>query len=371
MKIKSLRSYPLSVPVGDLQRTSQGSFGTISIVVVVVETDSGVTGVGEGLARFGPKAYAELIDGLLAPKIVGMDPFAVEAIWQKLFRTFSGRSGGMLIEALSAIDIAIWDLMGKAAGRPVYELLGHMGRKGIRAYASSIPWVDDEAARKSVLDCVAAGFKEIKVKIGAPVTAALARAKLVRETAGPDIRLMADANWIFDVDDALEVGKGLADLDYFWFEEPIVPEDIEGYRWLRQKLPLRLAAGESEHTAIGVAPLLASRAVGVVQPDVARSGGISETRKIATLAAALHVPYAPHVGASGAICAAASLHLAAAMPNFLSFECMIFPNPLRDSLLKTPVGAVDTLADGELPLPSGPGLGVELDMQEVERWTTR
>ena len=300
-----------------------------------------------------------------------MDPFAVEAIWQKLYRSLSGRSGGMLIEAIAAIDIAMWDIMGKEVGRPVYELLGHMGRTSLRAYASSIPWVDDDGACKVVQDCIATGFTEMKVKLGAPVEAALARARLVRETAGPDIRLMADSNWIFDVDDALEVGKGLADLGYFWFEEPIVPEDIEGYRWLRQKLPLRLAAGESEYTAMGAAPLIASRAVGVIQPDVARSGGITETRKIATLAAAVNVPYAPHVGASGAVCAAASLHLAAAMPNFLTFECMIFPNPLRDTLLKTPVGSADTLVDGALPLPPGPGLGVELDMQEVERWTTR
>lgn len=371
MKIKNVRAYPLTVPIGDLQRTSQGSFGTISIVVVVIETDTGITGVGEGLARFGPKAYAELIDGLLAPKIIGMDPFAVEAIWQKLFRTFSGRSGGMLIEALSAIDIAIWDIMGKAVDRPAYELLGHMDRKGIRAYASSIPWTDDDNATKVVEDCLADGFKEMKVKIGAPIEASIARAKLVREVAGPNIRLTADSNWIFDIDDALEVGKALAELDYFWFEEPIVPEDIEGYKWLRQKLPLRLAGGESEHTAIGAAPLLAARAVGVIQPDVARSGGISETRKIANVAAALHIPYAPHVGASGAICAAASLHLAAAMPNFLTFECMIFPNPLRDTLLKEPVGSKDTLVDGALPLPRGPGLGVELNMEEVERWTTR
>jgi D-galactarolactone cycloisomerase len=371
VRIAEVRSYPLTVPIGDLQRTSQGSFGTISIVVVEVETDDGIVGVGEGLARFGPKSYAELIDGLLAPKIIGMDPFAIEAIWQKLYRTFSGRSGGMLIEAISAIDIALWDILGKAVGRPVYELLGHMGLDGIRAYASSIPWTDDAGARASVEECLAAGFKEIKVKIGAPVEASIARAKLVREAAGPDIRLMADSNWIFDIDDALEVGKALADMGYFWFEEPIVPEDIEGYRWLRGKLPLRLAAGESEHTAVGAAPLLTSRAVGVIQPDVARSGGITETRKIANLAAALHVPYAPHVGASGAICAAASLHLAAAMPNFLTFECMIFPNPLRDKLLKVPVGAVADLKDGTLPLPPGPGLGVELDMAEVERWICR
>lgn len=371
MRITRIRSYPLTVPIGDLQRTSQGSFGTISIVVVVVETDAGISGVGEALARFGPKAYAELIDGLMAPKIIGMDPFATEAVWQKLYRTYSGRSGGMLIEALAAIDTALWDIMGKAVGRPVYELLGHMGRGSIRAYASSIPWVDDEGAAKVVKDCVAWGFQEIKVKIGGSVEAALARARLVREVAGPALRLMADANWIFDVDDALLVGKGLAELGYFWFEEPIVPEDIEGYKWLRQQLPLRLAAGESEHTSYGAAPLLTARVVGVIQPDVARSGGISATRKIALLADALHVPYAPHVGASGVICVAASLHLAAAMPNFLTFECMIFPNPLRDRLAKDPAGRIELLEDGSLPLPEGPGLGIELDMAEVERWTER
>jgi len=371
LRITGVRTYPLTVPIGDLQRTAQGSFGTISILIVVVETDAGIEGVGEALARHGPKAYAELVDGLLAPKIEGMDPFAVEAVWQRLFRSFTGRSGGMLIEAIAAIDTALWDIMGKAARRPVYELLGHMGRDRIRAYASSIPWVEDEGAARVVEDCLKRGFQEIKVKIGAPVEAALARARLVREVAGADIRLMADANWIFDVDDALEVGRGLHELGYYWFEEPIVPEDIEGYRWLRQKLPLRLAAGESEHTAIGAAPLLTSRAVGVVQPDVARSGGISETRKIAHLAHALHIPFAPHVGASGAVCVAAGLHLAAAMPNFLTFECMIFANPLRDRLLETPIDGVDSLEEGGLPLPPGPGLGVELNMAEVERWIQR
>ena len=368
MRITNVVTHPLTVPIGDLQRTSQGSFGTISILVVVVETDEGIVGVGEGLARFGPTAYAELVDRLLAPKIIGADPFAIEAIWQRLLRTFSGRSGGMLIEAIAAIDIALWDIMGKALDRPVYELLGHMGQERIRAYASSIPWVDEAGARAVTERCLEQGFTEIKVKIGAPMEAAIARAALVREVAGEGTRLMADANWIFDVDDALEVGKALADLGYFWFEEPIVPEDIEGYRFLRQKLPLRLAAGESEHTAQGAAPLLTARAIGVVQPDVARSGGITETRKIANLAHALHIPYAPHVGASGAICQAASLHLAAAQPNFLTFECMIFDNPLRDRLVMEPIASAGLIEDGSLPLPRGPGLGIELDMAEVERW---
>ena len=186
MRITRVRSYPLTVPIGDLQRTSQGSFGTISILVVVVETDAGVSGVGEALARYGPKAYAELVDGLLAPKIIGMDPFAADAVWQRLFRSFSGRSGGMLIEAIAAIDTALWDIMGKATGQPVHRLLGGMGRARVQAYASSIPWQDDAEATSWTERCLAWGFKEIKVKIGAPVPAAIARARLVREVAGPD-----------------------------------------------------------------------------------------------------------------------------------------------------------------------------------------
>ena len=369
LRVVGIKTYPLTVPTGDLQRTSQGSFGTISILVVIVETDAGVTGVGEALARQGPTAYAALIDNLLAPKVLGADPFAVAGIWKTLFRSFTGRSGGVLIEAIAAIDMAMWDIMGKETGRPVYELLGHMGRERLRAYASSIPWVDDGGAARVVETCLEAGFREMKVKIGAPAEAALARARLVRELAGPDIGLMADGNWIFDVDEALQVGRGLAELGYIWFEEPIVPEDMEGYRYLRNRLPIRLAAGESEHTAAGAAPLLAARLVGVVQPDVARSGGITETRKIALLADSMHIRYAPHVGASGAICAAASLHLAAAMPNFWTYECMEFPNPLRDALLASPVPGPDDIEDGTLPLPSGPGLGIELNMAEVEKWT--
>lgn len=371
MRVTGIRTYPLTVPIGDLQRTSQGSFGTISILIVVVDTDAGISGVGEALARYSPKAYAELVNGSLAPRVIGRNPFDADGIWQAMYRSLSGKAGGVLIESIAAVDIALWDIMGKATGQPVHRLLGGMGREKIRAYASSIPWTDDADAGRWVEQCLAWGFKEIKVKIGAPVEASIARARLVREVAGPDILLSADSNWIFDVDDALRVGRALADLGYVWFEEPIVPEDVEGYRWLRDRLPLRLAAGESEFTAQGAAPLLTSRALGLIQPDVARSGGISETRRIATLAHALHVPYAPHVGASGAVCAAASLQLAAAMPNFMTFECMIFPNPLRDQLLVEPVGMMDSLIDGQLAIPDRPGIGAELDMAVVERWMER
>jgi D-galactarolactone cycloisomerase len=147
-----------------------------------------------------------------------------------------------------------------------------------------------------------------------------------------------------------------------------VPEDIEGYRLLRAKSDVRLAAGESDFTAIDARDLIATRAVGLIQPDVARAGGITETKRIADLASAFHVAYAPHVGWSGAVCVAASLQLAAAQPNFQTFECMVFDNPLRDDLLVERVGDRHDLVDGALAVPTGPGLGITVDRAALKRY---
>lgn len=361
MKIERVTAYPLTAEIGDPQGTSQSDWSEVSILVVKIETDQGHVGWGEGLARRAPVAYARLIDDLLAPQVIGADPFAVEKIWQQLYRSFTGRSGGMLLEAIAAIDIALWDIMGQATGQPVHRLLGHTGRETVTAYASSIGWNEDEVAERQTRQCLDWGFRQIKVKLGTPLSKAVDRARLVREVAGPDIRLMADANWAFDVDSAKPMARALADLGYDFFEEPIEPEDLDGYRRLAQTCPIRLAAGESEHTSMGAAPLIASRAIGVLQPDVARSGGITETRKMIALARAFHVAYAPHVGFSGAICAAASLHLAASAPNFDSYECMIFRNPLRDVITTEPVADRTSLVDGALRVPQGPGLGISVD----------
>jgi len=146
------------------------------------------------------------------------------------------------------------------------------------------------------------------------------------------------------------------------------PEDVQGYRALRATVPIRIAAGESEHTAFVARDLIASRAVGVIQPDCTRAGGITETRRIAYLAHALNVAYAPHVGGGGAVAAAANLHLAAAMPNFLTYEAMIFPSALRDELATPRVVDAGQISDGTLPVPSGPGLGIEIDPEVVGRF---
>jgi D-galactarolactone cycloisomerase len=364
-------AHPLRAVLPSPQRTSQGDWTAIEIVVVEIGTSRGLVGWGECLARRGSDAYARFIEKVLAPLLVGEDPLDRRRLWRRMRSVLTGRTGGMLLEAIAGMDIALWDVAGKAMGLPVSKLLGGVGRTAVDAYASSINWLDDAAVEQEVARALRAGFRQIKVKLGVPVPAAIARAHLVRRLAGDAIGLSVDANWAYDVDDALRVGRVLAELDYIWFEEPIDPEDRAGYRILREKLPMRLAAGESDFCAADALELIADRSVGLIQPDVARAGGISETWRIAELAQSFGVAYAPHVGWSGAVCVAASLQLAAAAENCLAFECMVYDNPLRRALLTVPVGEADGLRDGQVSIPTGPGLGISVDPAALAAYRVR
>jgi galactonate dehydratase len=360
-RIARVTTHPLRCLLHSAQRTSQGDWTAIEIVVVEVETAAGLVGVGECLARRGSAAYAGFIDQVLAPLLVGEDLADRRRLWQRLRGVLTGRTGGMLVESLAGLDIALWDLAGKLAGEPVHRLLGGMGRREVPCYASSVNWLDDAACEREIAAALDAGFRSIKVKVGRPVAAARERIRLARHLAGDDVELSVDANWAYDLDDAIAVGRALADAGYAWFEEPLVPEDHAGYRRLRAAMPVRLAAGESDFCAADALALLADRAIGLVQPDVARAGGISETWRIAELAQVHGVGYAPHVGWSGAVCVAASLQLAAAAQACITCECMVFANPLREQMLVKPVSVPSTMVEGRMPVPQGPGLGIELD----------
>lgn len=365
--IARIEVHPLRAVLPKVQRTSQGDYPAIEIVVVEVETDDGIIGFGEALARRGAAGYAHFIEEALIPRLIGKDPADRRALWKAMRAALSGRPGGQIVEAISAIDIALWDIAGKAAGEPVHKLLGGLGRTKVPAYASSINWLDDAAVEAEVAAALKAGFREIKVKLGHPLKDAVARARFVRRLAGDDIALYVDANWAYDVDDAMIVGRALADLGYGFFEEPIAPHDRDGYRRLAQHLPIRLAAGESDYVASEALVLLQDRSLGLIQPDVTRSGGITETWRIAELAAAFNTAYAPHVGWSGAICVAASLQLAAAAETLRTFECMVYANPLRDAFTSPLVGEGSQLMDGMLEIPQGPGLGIEIDRAALKR----
>jgi galactonate dehydratase len=367
-RISRVVAHPLRATLPKVQRTSQGDYPAIELVVVEVEAEDGTIGFGEGLCRRGAAGYARFIEEALVPRLVGRDAADRRALWKAMRAALSGRPGGQIVEAIAAVDIALWDIAGKQAGQPIHRLLGGMGRKEVAAYASSINWLDDATVEAEVAAVLRAGFREIKVKLGHPLRDAIARARLVRKLAGDDIALYVDANWAYDVDDALIVGRALADLGYGFFEEPIAPQDREGYRRLARHLPIRLAAGESDFVASDALVSLQDRSLGLVQPDVTRSGGISETWRICELAAAFSTPYAPHVGWSGAICVAASLQLAAAAETFRTFECMVYQNPLRDAFTHPIVGEGAQLVDGRLAVPQGPGLGIEIDRDALARF---
>ncbi len=352
--------YPLIQRLEQPTQTSWGRYEAVSILVVEVRTTSGVSGFGEALARFAPHGYGALVADALAPRILGHDALAIGALWALMRRALSGRAGGMLIEAIAAIDIALWDIAGKVAGMPLWRLLGGEGRREVPVYAASVNWADDDAADAAVADFLDRGFDRIKVKIGGPAEAAIRRITRVRERAGDAVTLYADANWAFQPDAAARVGRALADHGYAWFEEPLRPEDEGGYAKLRAACAVPLAAGESNYTLDQARGQIEARVLSHVQPNITRAGGLSETRRIAEHARAHDVAYAPHVGMSGILCELASLHLAAAQANTSVMECACAPSRFKDALADIAPG-YRRARDGMLAVPDRPGLGAEID----------
>ena len=366
IRITDVIAHPLTQKLPRPTVTSWGTYTDVSIVLVEVRTDAGITGVGEALARFSPKAYAELIETSLKPRLVGGNPTDIQAHWRTMRRALSGRAGGMLFEAISGVDIALWDILGKVAGLPVHRLLGGMGRTEVPVYAASVNWGSDEFMDRELDGYLEKGFPRIKIKIANPVRDACRRIARLRKRAGDDIELCVDANWAYTLEEAVEVGRALSDNGYFWFEEPLRPEDEAGYEELHRRCATPLAAGESNYTLDQAMRLVANRTLSYLQPDVARSGGISETRRMAEFAAAHDVQYAPHIGMSGIVCETASVHLAAAMPNIRAMECETDSSPFKTALTGAAPGA-DRQKNGMLPVPTGPGLGIEIDWDAVAR----
>ena len=370
LTITDVIAHPLTQQLPRPTVTSWGEYSEVSMVLVEVRTDAGIVGVGETLGRFAPAAYAGLIDTLLKPRLVGREASDIAAHWQTMRRALSGRAGGMLIEAIAGVDIALWDILGKAAGLPIATLLGGTGRRQIDVYAAAVNWVDDAAADAELDRYLERGFTRIKVKMARPVKDACRRIERLRARAGDDIGLCVDANWAYGLDEAIIVADALAANGYFWFEEPLRPEDEAGYEMLCQRTSVPLAAGESNYTADQARRLVANRTLSVLQPDVARAGGITETRRQALLADAYDVAYAPHIGMSGIICETASVHLSAAMPNFRVMECECDESPFKTQIADLAPGCLRQRG-GVLDVPTRPGLGIEIDWDSVARLTAR
>lgn len=379
MKIVEVKIHPLRTPLETPFAFSQGWVKARSATLVEVITDEGITGWGEAFAQGlePPQIAAAVIGSALAPVVVGQDPLDTEVLWHRMYHASRdyGRKGSV-IAGISAIDMALWDIAGKAHGVPVHKLLGGAFRKKVQAYATGFYRISGQGESKRLgEEAIAhyeAGFRAMKVKLGYGIQDDLAVMREIgRSIAGRGVTLMVDTNHAYGVGDAIRLGYGLAEYDLRWYEEPVAPEHIQGYRQVRDKLPMPIAGGENEHTLYGFRDFLAAGAVDIAQPDLGSVGGFTACRHVVALAQAHGVQVNPHVWGS-AIAQAASLQMIAAVPvahHSVFAEEPIFEydrssHPFRQFLVKEPVQQVD----GWVEIPTRPGLGVDVDRAVLDKY---
>jgi D-galactarolactone cycloisomerase len=313
---------------------------------------------------------------VLAPLLLGADPRDTLPLWERMYaRTRGSGRGGMVLHALSAVDIALWDLKGKVFGVAVSRLLGGRFRERVQAYATGLyfrPQADFTAELvEEARGYVAEGFRAVKLKVGLDPASDLRHARAVRGAIGPDIDLMVDANHAYDAATAIRLGREFERLDVRWFEEPVIPEDLEAYAAVARALDLPIAGGEAEFNRFGFRRLLEARAVDIIQPDLTATGGFTECQRIVALADAHGVRYLPHVWGSVVGLAAALQFVAALSPATAAlrpleplFELDRTPNRFRDELATMPIRH----ADGWLAIPDRPGLGITIDEAQLARY---
>ena len=322
MKITSIKSHVLRYELERELGYSQQYYKYRTAHLVEIETDEGITGWGE---CFGPGNIALankfIIEKVIQPLIKGENPTNKEYIWHKVYNLLrdSGQKG-MPIQALSGIDIALWDILSKKANLPLYQLIGGKSNNQIPVYGYGMMLqkkpVDQliELFQKEAKEIKKKNFKAMKMKIGIGPKDDLKLVKAVRETVGDDYKLMVDANHAYNLSDALYVGRGLDELNIYWFEEPVAPEDYEGYKELKQKLKTNIAGGEAEFTKYGWNQLIKNKCIDIAQPEVCGLGGITEYLKVSALAQTNFVPIVNHVWGS-ALSVAVNLHLLTSMPD--------------------------------------------------------
>jgi D-galactarolactone cycloisomerase len=378
--IRQIVAYPLRAVLQEPFAYSQRWFGARSALLVEVVTEDGLTGWGEVFCHDGWPAVVALLEQVYQPLLIGEDALAREVIWEKLYNwTRDYGQKGLTTAALSGINIALWDIAGKVADQPIYRLLGGPFRTEVQAYATGLylteAAMDDPAAlADEAMEYVDQGFKAVKMKVGFGIDQDVRAVQRVRRTIGDEIGLMVDANHAYDATSAISLGRRLEACDLGWFEEPVVPEDLEGYRLVRQALSIPIAGGEAEFTRYGFRELITRGCVDIAQPDLCITGGISETLRIAYMAQTWGVRCVPHVWGTG-VALAAALHTLAALPHHPGSLNPLPPlleydrteNPLREELLVTP----HVFHEGVMRVPDGPGLGVEIDRQKIERYRVR
>lgn len=377
MQIISIETYQLECPLERPFGWSQGWTHKRTTALIKITTNTGIVGWGEGASS----PAAAIIHDIFAPWLIGQDPLNRLGIWQKMYHDLynANVAGGFGSNAISAIDIALWDIAGKAAGLSVSDLLGGQVRDKVAAYATGLYYTEGEFPNRLLDEArgyVDVGFKGMKTKVGGLSLAEdVARVAALRHAIGPEIYLAVDANQAYNAATAIRIGQRLVEHDILWFEEPVGAKDLAGYGQVQAALPLAIAGGEGLRTRYEFKDFFAQGIMDIAQPDVINVGGISELRNVAMMANAFGVQVNPHVWGSP-VMIAATLHVAATIPPcpsagvpepFQQEPVMEFdrtPSMIRETLSPQPFAQ----ADGFVAVPAGPGLGVEIDEAMVERW---
>lgn len=342
-------------------------------LLVKITTESGLVGWGEAHSPPVPRVSQAVVEDLFAPQLIGEDPLAVEAHWDRLYHSMRlrGHTRGFMLEALAGVDIALWDLRGKLLGQPIYALLGgpflprREGRLRVPCYASGVPGATLDERIEAAERFIALGYTALKLSIGrGDLAGDLAQVEALAATVRGRADLLVDAHGCYDARTAVPAAHRMSQWGVGWLEDPLPPEDVAGYAALCQAVELPIANGETECTRWQFRDKLQQRAADVILPDICRAGGLSEGYKIALVADLYHVPWCAHVSIGSWVHLVAALHLAAATPNFLLCEYPnpLSPNPLGDPLLVEPL----QVEAGHLLLPEGPGLGISFNEEALQ-----
>jgi len=362
MKITHIECLALTVPLDRPIFFATRVVKERDLTITRITTDDGIVGlscvpIGE------PLSIASIIDRKLRPLLMGQDALDTELLWDRMYMEMRRDRKGSAIRAMSAVDIALWDIKGKYFGVPLYKLLGGF-RKRVPCYASGGYYHEGKGLKGLAEEMelyLKHGFTAVKIKIGAvSVAEDIKRVKTAREVIGPDVELLIDANNAYDASTAIRVGRALEEHGAFFFEEPVRPDDIQGSQLVADVLDIPVASGELEYTVWGFRDLIGSRAVDMIQPDATVLGGITEWMKVAALAKAYHIPVSPHWEQE------IHMHMVGAYPNTLWVEYFMREIGVRmeDRIYEDFVIA----KGGFMEIPDKPGLGIEIRSDAIKKY---
>jgi L-rhamnonate dehydratase len=368
MKITDVKAIVLKLP-----EISSAADGTQDDLIIKVETDEGITGYGE--VDTAPYVGKAIVDAYMShgtcyglrEVVVGSDPFDYEQIWNDMWAKtyYYGRSGPVM-HVMSGIDMAIWDIMGKATGKPVHKLLGGSYTDRVRPYASALMPENANDVKRMVETYASLGFTAIKFgwgPLGYDVNHDLKLIETARKTAPENMEIMIDIGKRYRLKQAMYVARAMEQMNIYWLEEPLPAEDYIGYKRLTESTTTRIATGEEESGRLAFSRLITEARIDIVQPDISRCGGLTEAKKIAVMAADNNITMVPHAFKTG-ILVAACIHLIAATPNVPFLEFSVTESAIRKELLAKPF----VQKDGFVMVPTEPGLGIELNPEVIKKY---